>query len=151
MQVIHLQEDMENMNPSIKECMDFLTAHGGENISLGRHDVADSGIYVNVSEYETRTLNESTWEAHKEYCDLQVVLDGREHLMVSNIDTMEIGAFHPESDYLECTGNSEQAIELNRKVGVLLMPEDAHMPGVCIDNEPAMVKKCVFKIPLRCI
>ena len=28
----------------------------------------------------------------------------------------------------------------------LVMPEDAHMPGVSIDDAPAPVKKAVFKV-----
>ena len=148
MEKIKLQENQDNINGVIKTCLDFLSSNGGENISVGRHNIIDSDIYANVSEYTTCLLEDCKWEAHKEYADFQIMLDGKENIGVSDIAKMAIGEYHSESDYLECTGDSDQVISINKTLGVLLMPEDAHMPGICAQNQPSKVKKCVFKIPV---
>ena len=61
---------------------------------------------------------------------------------------MKTGEYHSDSDYLECDGDVEETVCMDSTIGLLLMPEDAHMPGICVNNEPSYVKKCVFKIPI---
>lgn len=149
MRLINIKENTYCEIAIIKHCIDFLFKNGGIDITIGRHDIPDSDIFANVSEYETKLFKDSIWEAHKEYADLQIVLDGTEKIMVSNISKMELGNYHSDSDYQECTGNTEHIIEMNPSVGLLLLPEDVHMPGVCLYEKPLMVKKCVFKIPMH--
>ncbi len=88
------------------------------------------------------------WEAHKEYADFHVVLEGEENILVTDIATMELGNYHEDSDYLECNGDGEQTIKMEKRYGLLLLPKDAHMPGICCNNQSSQVKKCVFKIPV---
>lgn len=148
MVIIKTTADMEKTAPSIKQCLIFLNENGGTKISLGRHDIDDSDMYVNVVEYTTKEKEESVWEAHKKYADLQVLLVGEEQVLVSNIANMKIGKYSEDSDYLQCDGNCEKKVKLDKTKCVLLLPEDAHMPGVCIAHQPMKVKKAVFKIPV---
>ena len=133
----------------VKICVEFLLKNGGSDIPFGRHDISDSDIYVNVFEYDTKTFEQSSWEAHKEYADLQIILSGCEKIMVAGIADMKLGDYHPDDDYQECEGMPEHTIEIGTSLGLLLMPEDAHMPGVCFGEKTTHVKKCVFKIPVK--
>jgi YhcH/YjgK/YiaL family protein len=148
MEKIYLKSKNENPNFAIRKCIEFLKNNGWTDIALGRHDIKDTEIYAMVSEYNTRFFEESNWEAHKKYADLQVVLDGEENIFVSDISSMKTGEYHSDSDYLECDGDVEETVYMDSTIGLLLMPEDVHMPGICVNAAPSYVKKCVFKIPI---
>lgn len=147
MVVIDLRKDQENQ--AIRRCVSFLEENGGADISLGRHYIENSDMYVNVSEYTTRQLEECGWEAHKKYADLQVVLAGEEQVLVADIDKMNVGEYREASDYLACSGDYEAAVKIDKDTCLLLLPEDGHMPSVCIERQPMKVKKAVFKIPVH--
>ena len=146
MKIFDLNKNMDDEKNIVKGCMDFLMCNGGLAIPDGKYSVDKNGVILNVTEYMTHPIENGKWEAHKEYADLQVVLSGEEHILVSVIDTMETGAYHAENDYLECKGEPMHTLKLNENICVLLMPEDAHMPGISVDNNLKAVKKAVFKI-----
>ena len=148
MVVIDLKNEVKQLAPAVRQCMLFLKQNGAEAISPGRHEIENRGMYVNVVEYTTKGENESIWEAHKKYEDLQVLLTGEEQVLVSNIAAMNIGEYHEDSDYFACDGPCGERVKLNKDQCVLLLPEDAHMPGVCLAGQPMQVKKAVFKIPV---
>ena len=149
MKKINLKQKEETLNFAVIECIKFLENTDWADLSLGRHDVADTEIYAVVSEYNTRSVEESKWEAHKKFADLQVVLEGSENIYVSDLSNMESGEYHEDSDYLECAGACGNIVNMNTESGLLLMPNDVHMPCISKDNMPAFVKKCVFKIPMK--
>ncbi len=147
MVVVDLNKEIKDQ--VIQKCIDFLKANGGAEIALGKHFMENSDIYVNVSEYTTHQLEDCGWEAHKKYADLQVILAGEEQILVANIEKMHVGDYREESDYLACSGDREEAVKVDQNTCVLLLPEDGHMPGVCIARQPMKVKKAVYKIPVH--
>lgn len=147
MVVVDLSKEIKD--PVIRKCIDFIKENGGAEIAPGKHFLENSDIYVNVSEYTTRQMEDSGWEAHKKYADLQVLLTGEERIMVADLEKMNQGAYNEASDYLECSGEMNGAVKVDKDTCVLLLPEDAHMPNVCIDRKPMAVKKAVCKIPVH--
>jgi len=147
MKIFDLKSSLEN-HTVIKECMDFLAQNGGKNIELGKHEIRE-GLYVAVSEYWSRSMENLKWEAHREYVDFQVILEGEENLYVSNISKMHLGEYKKQEDYQQCDGEYERIIHMTSDKGVLLLPEDAHMPGVICGDKTSFVKKAVFKIYQR--
>ena len=148
MKVIDLRKSIAEQDEVVRRCLEFIQCNGGASIACGRHTVDETGIYVNVSEYTTHLFEDSKWEAHKKYIDLQLVLEGVEKIGVSDISKMELGEYHPDNDYLPCDGAAEHSYVLDENTAILLMPEDAHMPGICFEEKAAKVKKAVFKIPV---
>ncbi len=147
MVVVDLNKEIKGQ--VIRKCIDFIKANGGAEIALGKHFIENSDIYVNVSEYTTKQMEDCGWEAHKKYADLQVLLAGEELIMVADLEKMNVGTYHEDSDYLECSGEMSEAVKADKDTCVLLLPEDAHMPGVCIARKPMAVKKAVCKIPVH--
>lgn len=139
----------EIKDPVIQKCISFIKEMGGADIALGKHFLENSDIYVNVSEYTTKQLEDSKWEAHKKYADLQVLLYGEELIYVADLKDTKIGNYREEKDFLECSTEQGEAVKVDKDTCVLLLPEDAHMPNVCIDRQPMAVKKAVCKIPVH--
>ncbi len=148
MKVVYLNQSIDENDKIVKQCLDFLQQNGGKDIAFGKHDV-DGGIFVNVSEYQTRLPEQGKWEAHIEYVDFQIVLEGEEYLYVSDIKKMKTSEYDSDRDYIQCFGEAESCLTLDRNTGVLLMPEDAHKPCMSIGDIPVSVKKAVFKIPVH--
>ena len=124
--------------------LDFLlSAHA--DTPCGRYEFGDT-CYVNVMSIET-SAELGAMEAHREYIDVQVLLDGQETIFCADTDTLALvtpydpkidAAFYAlPSDALPvayCTGEA-----------VVLFPRDAHLPGRAT-GAPMTVKKAVLKL-----
>ena len=119
-----------------------------EKMADGRYEL-DGGAYAFISSYETKPLEEGLYEAHKEYTDVQVILEGKEIIGVMSLDEMRAG---------ECKKEYEYDVELYKTKGgklleivkggyVILTPSEAHMPGV--SREPSRNRKLVIKVPYK--
>ena len=148
MKVFNLTQSIDDNYDIVKVCLDYLLRNGGPDIANGKHIVDKEGVFVNVSEYITKPQREATWEAHKKYADFHLVLKGAERIGVSQISNMKVERYDSEQDYIPCCGETEASYVLDGNSGILLMPEDAHMPGANVAAMPLQVKKAVFKIPI---
>ena len=114
------------------------------DLPCGRYDLED-GIYVNVSEYTTKSGGQ--FEAHRRYIDVQCILSGEEKIEVAPTESLCITRDYDETaDILFGDGEGESYI-LRPGQAIVLLPEEAHKPGLCVDA-PVQVKKAVFKVPV---
>lgn len=130
---------------------DFVLKILKDGVEDGRYDLAD-GAFVNVMTYETKYRNDCCFEAHKKYIDIQIILDGCEIISTQDIDVMhKYDCIQPFGDgdtelfavNSECVDNV-----LNAGDYIVLYPEDAHMPCVCVGGKKT-VKKAVVKVPVK--
>ena len=97
-----------------------------------------------IQQYDTKPLEQGRWEAHRRYMDLQVVMQGIEKIGVADIEHLEQGEYDANRDFLPLFGQGD-FLTLQAGDFVLLMPEDAHMPGMAVSS-PSPVWKIVIKI-----
>ncbi|RZL41495.1 MAG: DUF386 domain-containing protein, partial [Pedobacter sp.] len=104
-------------------------------------------VYINVMEYETRKIDESCYESHRDYIDIQYVLSGQEYIAVSkNINWLKI--IHPydsEKDFINYEYDGQKLLLANQKHYFIFFPSDAHMPCIKLVKK-GQVKKLVIKI-----
>ena len=113
-------------------------------VETGRHDIDGDEVYANVSAYETKA--DGVYEAHKNYIDLQFVLEVHEQIFWKNIKDCEITKeYEADGDYMLL--NAEEPVVLDMPAGsfAILYPEDVHAPGRAYRAASA-VKKIVVKI-----
>ena len=141
-------ESIKKLSPSGYEFVIKALASGVEN---GKYPL-ESGAYAVVSEYETKSLADAKFEAHRKYIDVQLILAGEEIIGVMPTERMRegvcIGEYNPDKDielYREC--GEYEANPLSAGDFIILYPEDGHMPAVHKDA-PSHIKKIVFKIPV---
>ena len=119
----------------------------------------DNGVYqinprvkVIVSEYETMRVNESGYEAHKRFIDIQCVLKGEERVACLPIECMrETKPYNNEKDaafYSTVLKLQTSYLSLYPGYFAIFFPQDGHMPQLCAD-EPRMVKKIVVKVEIQ--
>ena len=102
-----------------------------------------------VSEYETKSVNENGFEAHKKYIDIQYVLQGREMVCCLPLDQLQLTTPYKEENdvalYAACTQPLEMTIGEGRFA--VFFPQDGHMPSLCLEH-PEVVKKVVVKVEI---
>lgn len=116
------------------------------SLPVGRIDLDGDRLYVLVQEYNTRSLEQGKWEAHRRYIDVQYVTSGVERMGFANLGTMQLAENIPEKDFQALSG-SGNFVDVFAGSFVVFFPEDAHMPGLCVEqHEP--IRKVVLKV--RC-
>lgn len=116
----------------------------------------DVGVYqINprvktiVSEYETKTVNECGYEAHRKNIDIQYLLLGEERIDCLPIESLEeTKPYSEENDAAFYTTDLRpQEMILGDGYFAIFFPQDGHMPQLSVD-EPTMVKKIVVKVEI---
>lgn len=125
---------------------DFLTQLDAEKQTLGQIEL-NKEVYVSVTEYDTKTVDESCYESHKNYVDIQYVISGQEYIAVNrNISWLKvISPYDSKKDYANYEYDGQKLLLANQKNFFIFFPEDAHMPCIKVCKKDK-VKKLVIKI-----
>jgi len=134
----------QSLHPGLKPAFDYLAQTDLSSLSVGRIEIDGQNLYAMLQQYTSKPKELATWEAHRRYIDLQVVLQGAELIGYANIARLSQGLYDFSKDFLPLFGEGD-FLTLQSGNFSLLFPQDAHMPGIAI-NSPAPVKKIVFKI-----
>lgn len=141
-----LSNDLADLAFVSAEAAAFVATHDMAALPDGRYELP-GGNYVNVMSYETKARDVAVYEAHDQFADIQLVLQGEEFIEVHSREGLgEPTEINLEADYLLYDGATSGDVFLMRPGWFCaVMPEDAHMPGVRV-AESIPVKKAVFKI-----
>ena len=116
-------------------------------LDIGRHTIVEDDIFAVVSEYETKEADDTKWEAHQKYADIQILISGEEKIGVATPKGMKVNTpYNAEKDIEFYDGKGDYVI-LRPGNFAVLFPSDAHLPGVAVD-EKVKVKKVVIKVRL---
>ena len=146
-------ERYEGVNPRFREAFVFLRRLIAEGAEKGRHDLmgTDGAIYANMNIYETKPLSESSkMEVHRDYIDVQIILEGEEMMYVPSLDE-ELATLTPyteEADYaLFSMPSPEGCVALPLPAGsfAIFFPGELHAPSLAVSS-PMAVKKLVGKV-----
>lgn len=135
------------INKKIATALKFLEENNLSRMSSGRYTVDGDEIYALVQNYTTKNEEETKWEAHRRYIDVQFILQGREKMGFSNLEKMEvIEDYNEESDVAFLEGNGDY-ITVSSGCFAIFFPDDVHKPGLAVD-QPESVQKFVLKIKI---
>lgn len=130
------------------ESFDFLEKAVSENLPVGRYEIDGDNVFAFIQEYTSKHEEESSFEAHKNYIDIQFIVNGTEVMYVADISEMELRTeYSAEKDVMFFEDN-QKANKLILKKGEygIFFPWDAHKPGLCFDSNPDEVRKIVVKV-----
>lgn len=142
--------DVNNMglNQDILKCIEYAKSNDLLSYTKGRHDIDGDDFFVNVIEYETCTPEERFWEAHIDYIDVHVVLEGKEIIATNFIKNLELGEYEKDGDFLPLGGCAKTNILLEENDFLVCYPDDGHMTAIKY-KEKEVVKKVVFKVKIN--
>lgn len=137
----------KGLSEDIYQGLSFLKQTSAD-ITPGVYQIT-SRVKAIVSEYDTKFVNESGYEAHRANIDIQYPLAGVEKVRIKPIQNLSISKEYDEqNDYLLFNG---ETLGVEYVIGngyfLILFPDDGHMPQLCVD-EPMSIKKLTLKVTI---
>lgn len=133
----------------LHEAVTYIEQLPHDNLTLGTHHVSDD-FYFNVMEYVPSDDENLAYESHRRYIDIQYLVAGEEHLMVTDISHLQPTTdYNPEKDYVHYKDQSNCSfIKMKPGTCVVLFPKDAHRAVRC-PGSTETVRKIVGKLLLH--
>lgn len=113
----------------------------------GRVDLDGDNVYVSVQRYETKPPKELKLEAHRQYADIQILLEGEESILWEPLDGLKVSTpYEPDIAFFEF-GHAPTEIVLAPGRFSVFFPRDAHAPCGSY-GKIHQVRKAVVKVRL---
>jgi len=136
------------LSPDIAVGLDFLKQVQPDT-DVGVYQI-NPRVKAIVSEYETKTVNECGFEAHRKNIDIQYLLKCEERISCMPIEKLtETEPYSEAKDvaFYAAEGVRAQEMTIGDGYFAIFFPQDGHMPQLSVD-EPTMVKKIVVKVEI---
>ena len=118
---------------------EFLASVGAEKVCI-----EGDALYAFRNEFMTVPLEETFFEAHQKYLDVQMLLSGKERCETADPATLG-EPFEEKGDFKGYHGEAEQSVILRPDNFMVVFPGDAHRLKIAVDR-PEAVTKVVFKV-----
>lgn len=138
---IMLYEPMlKNLAAGLKAVQDL------EPLEVGKYSF--EGGYFMVQKGETRPIEEGTFEAHRKYADVQIVMEGSEEVAWADIKDLELQMpYDPQKDAERFDGDKSHHILISEGMFYAAFPHDGHKP-VSHTEKKLQFTKIVMKLPV---
>lgn len=124
----------------------FLKTNDLNNLKPGRYELEGDSLYVNVDEYITKEEENTRYEAHRKYADIQYLVYGEENIGITTLkSTMEATSYDSVKDIIFLIANQNSYQLASPEQFFVFFPGDAHRPCVKI-GENMKVRKVVVKV-----
>ena len=136
-----------NLSENLRKGFDWLEKNDLENLPDGKYEIDGNNIYASIQTYETK--EDANYEAHREYIDIQYMINGSEKIGVTDLGNCTTCIeYDTERDLEFFTINcNEEYLELLEGQFMVFFPTDAHKPSISL-NKKDLVKKVVVKVAI---
>lgn len=116
-----------------------------KSAEAGRYEF--EGGYFMVQKGSTKPLEEGTFEAHRKYIDVQIILEGSEEVAWADLKDLTTAVeYNPEKDAERLSGSFEHVMKITEGMFYAAFPHDGHKP-VSHTKEQQTFTKIVMKLP----
>lgn len=116
------------------------------NYEVGRYEF-DGGYYM-VQKGTTKPLDEGTFEAHRKYVDVQILIDGSEEMAWATLNDLDsVVPYNEEKDAEHFSGNNQNNMLISTGMFYIAFPQDGHMP-IRHTKDQHTYTKIVMKLPV---
>ena len=140
----------KSLHAGIDQVLEAAKAYTPENYPSGRVVIDGENVFMNMAAYETHSTEKAVFEAHQQYADVMVMVEGTETIYVKHTDKLShvYQEYDPKIEALLADFDSDATpVRLEAGSFVVLLPQDAHSPG-CHADGPVNVKKIIGKVKL---
>jgi len=115
------------------------------HLKPGKHVIDGDDVYATITEGPEKTFEQSAWESHRKYIDLQYVITGKEKIGVAPVaNAIVTQAYDDKADIAHYISDGKFYIG-DPSAFFLFFPADAHRPNIHVDGYD-VVRKLVIKI-----
>lgn len=131
----------KNLDTAIR----FITNTELSSLPLGRTEIDNDRVFINVMLAEGAERENLHYEAHHNYIDIQIDIEGTEWVdmgygrikLVTAYDEQRDISFHEAEHFVPC--------RLGKDMFIICMNYEPHKPGIVLPGEK-LKKKCVIKV-----
>lgn len=136
--------------PQMKKAFDYLEKIKGKELADGKYVIEGDTVFANVDSYETRDYENTRFESHDKYVDIQYMISGTETLEVVNRDALAISEDYDENRDLTFYDGDYVGRRRTISAGKFLIfcPRDAHRPCIATKGVTRKVQKMVIKVKI---
>ena len=135
-----------HLHPLLGRVFEYLCATDFSKVAPGKIVFEGEPFYINVDENVLRREEDAYPEAHNEYIDIQMPIDGTERVgYIPRSECKTIKRENPEKDVVFYEEKPTQFFTLSPGKFVLFFPQDAHAPII----GEGKIKKIVAKIKIN--
>jgi biofilm protein TabA len=122
------------------------------SVPVGKAEKVDlgGGVFVMEQAYETKLRADGFFESHRNYIDVQTVLDGEELMELADIARMTVREpYNADRDLITYGDNADASLlRVYPGQSAIFYPSDVHMPTLRIRAAAVLVRKTVVKVPV---
>jgi len=136
------------ISPNFEKAINYVLGTDFSDQETGKYEIDGDNVFAIVNEYTTRPLSECDPEGHREYADIQIMIDGAEKFGYTPLlDQVATTPYNPERDVALYSIGEEDLSYITLPAGqfIIFFPTDIHQPEVFI-HQPYPVKKVVIKV-----
>ena len=118
------------LGPRLKLAFDYLCRTDFSRMSDGRYPVDGDDVFAMVQRYRPKPANAAMWEAHRQYTDVQYVVEGTERIGYAPL-AADLTVCQPYDPAKDIVFYNTQGIFLDVAAGSFAVfgPNDLHAPG----------------------
>lgn len=138
----------EILSDRLEKAIEYISLLNFSELTTGKYEI-DEGFFYNVQEYEAFDENESVYESHKQYIDIQWMVEGYEKLFITDIKNLTVSVpYDADRDVINYkSSNNMSGMLLSKGSCAVLFPNDAHRAGR-VNGQKCMIKKVVGKLKI---
>lgn len=135
-----------DLNAKIEYAIRYIRSLDFKLLKNGKYIVNDDFFYL-VQEYHTKKSEDVRFEAHRNYIDIQFLVEGQERIEITAAAFMEVEVPYNSQNDVVFFKEPRYAgyIDIKEKCYAVFYPKDAHKPGVDLDKT-RRVKKIIGKV-----
>lgn len=113
---------------------DYLRETDLGNLAPGNYPIDGENVFAIVAENPKKDFDQTKWESHRRYQDIQMVISGAEKMGIAPISTLEpIENYDDESDLIFYKADGAGKIyTANPGTFFIFFPHDGHRPDIKI-------------------
>lgn len=137
------------ISPAIDEALDQIKNPGLADLPLGRAECGQ-GVFYTVMDVQLKPFEETRWEFHRDYIDIQVgFADGEIIDVIPDCALEQAGPYEEERD-ITFAEDAVHGVPVPLSAGMflLLFPGDAHRPCIAAGAQKPS-RKLVAKVPVK--
>ena len=144
-------ERYSHVHPRFASAFAFLREMIEQDPVPGKYEMPGGGVAVNVFDYETKPMSDGVqMEAHRDYIDIQVVLDGVENMYVPATEALPVTVPYDKEKDIEFMKMPpmDRAVKTTVCNGyfTVFFANELHAPGISLIDRPTRVRKFVVKV-----
>jgi YhcH/YjgK/YiaL family protein len=140
-----------NQTEAVQKAVGFVQGFD-RSLPDGRYTIDGDNIFGIVQTVTTQHAGERSFEAHKLYTDVQMVLDGceRQDAALLGLEDMPVVQEYDKDKDIIFFGEPSHFSTIIMKPGIFVVyrPDDAHRPCCCV-GAPSLIRKVCVKIRIR--